>query len=109
MAKIIPLRRHKAIHVKTTSKHRVRLRVTDPHFPEETRWDVQRPVQNAGSFGALKGFNDRCARAGRWHAFDVSHRLVSRFARQIEPYAARGQVEVKIDGKPVRLVKKLRA
>jgi len=86
MAKIIPLRRHKAIHVKTTSKHRVRLRVTDPHFPEETRWDVQRPVQNA-----------------------VSHRLVSRFARQIEPYAARGQVEVKIDGKPVRLVKKLRA
>lgn len=109
MAKIIPLRRHKAIHVKTTPKHQVRLRVTDPHFPEETRWDVQRPVQNAGGFRALSGFDDRCARAGRWHTFKVSHRLVARFARQIEPYAARGHVEVKIDGKPVRLVKKLRA
>ncbi|PTE09715.1 hypothetical protein [Mesorhizobium helmanticense] len=109
MAKIIQLRRHQAISVKAKSKHRVRLRVTDGAYPEETRWDVQRPIQNAGSFRALNGFDDRCARSGRWHAFEVSHRLISRFARQIEPYAARNQVEVRIDGQAVRMVKKVRA
>ncbi len=109
MGTIIPLRRHKSIRVKKAVKHSVRVRVTDEYYPEETRWDVQRPVQNAGSFKALRGFDDACARAGTWHSFQVSHRLISRFGRQIEPYAARGQVEVRIDGQPLRLVRKARA
>lgn len=106
MGVVITLRRHESISIKSSQKHCVMVRVTDRSFPEATRWDVQRPVQNAGGFRALAGFDDPCARGGRWHSFYVGHQLVSRFVRQIEPYAARGLVDVKIDGRAMRLTSK---
>jgi len=106
MPTVISLRRHSPIKIKNSMKHIISIRVTDHYYPEESRYDAQRPVQNAGSFRALSGFNDACARSGRWHRFPVAHKLVPRFARQIEPYVARGQVEVRIDGKTMSLLKK---
>ncbi|PDT81069.1 hypothetical protein [Sinorhizobium sp. BJ1] len=111
MGTVITLRSHTPITVKASPRHRVRIRVSDRAFPESTRWDVQRPVQNAGGFQALDGFNDQCARSWRWHAFKVTHHFVSRFVRQIAPYILRGQVDVQIDGQALdfKAMKKLSA
>lgn len=107
MPTVIPLRRHRPIKIKNSIKHIISIRVTDQYDPVESRHDAERPVQTAGSFRALSGFNDACARSGRWHHFPVSRKLVPRFAQQIEPYIAHGQVEVRIESKTMGLLKKV--
>ncbi|WP_139015817.1 hypothetical protein [Ensifer aridi] len=47
MGTVITLRSHTPITVKASPRQRVRIRVSDRAFPESTRGDVQRPVQNA--------------------------------------------------------------
>ena len=103
MGKVIPFRRLQSINLQKRQRHTVRLCVIDEWYPEDTRWCVQRVVQSAGSFRANKGFNDELARNHGWHQFRVSKRLISRFAKQVEPYVTRKQVTATIDGHALTL------
>lgn len=109
MPKIIPFKRLPALTIPIRRCHNISVRVIDEDYPEETRWNYQRVVQNGGSFIANKGFTDVRARRQRWHYFQVSNRLVARFARQSESFVTRGLVEVRIDGKALRMPSRRRA
>jgi hypothetical protein len=106
MAKIIPFRRLRTITLPYRRKHRIEIRVIDQYFPEETRWSLQRANQLAAGFSANCGFTDVRARRQRWHEFAVSSRLIGRYARLVEPFVARGQAEVFIDGRALRIAAK---
>ncbi len=106
MAQLTPFKKLGSLALPTRRRHEVWVRVLDDDFLEVTRWNYQRVVQNAGTFRANKGFNDANARRHRWHKFKVPDRLVARFARQSEPFVFQGLVQVEIDGRALRVVKR---
>ena len=81
-------------------KHEVHIRVADGH--PFTRWMAQYAVQRAAAFSALRGFTDALVGRGGWHRFLVSHHLIARMVRDLEPLFASGSVRLVIDRKEIR-------
>lgn len=102
MGEVHILRGNRDVHsmwVREHHRHRVWIKIIDKRHPKLTRWIAQFAIQRAASFRALDGFTDAAVRAGKWHGFYVSHRLLARFAaRDLAPLVSEGLVRVEIDG-----------
>lgn len=83
--------------------HDVWVRIVDRDEPEEARWHLQRPMQQAASFSCLKGFSDQAARRRVWHNLTISSTYLSRrFLKEAARLVADGRVQIEIDGIRVR-------
>lgn len=105
MAQIIKFPRtpFRSVRVPTSKVHVVSVRVIDRDEPDEARWHLQYAIQRAGTFAALDGFTNQCARRRRWHSFDVKKRyLIRRFVREIGRLVLEKRVVVEIDDVRVR-------
>lgn len=105
MAQILRFPASKAcapLRVRSGQKHEVWVRVLDRAEPEEARWHLQRPIELAAGFGALKGFTDAAARRREWHRFEIGRtQLLRRFLRDVRLLVAAGRVSIEVDGADV--------
>ncbi len=80
----------------------VDLWITDERAPERTRWNVQRDIQRAAGFRALKGFTDVRARNGSRHRFSCAPERLNAMIARFEPNITAGRIKVEVAGKRVR-------
>lgn len=91
------------VNVPSRKKSGVRLRVVDRRNADLVRAQVQFAISRAAGFRALKGWTNETAQAGDWHYLDVKPELVARFLRNVARSVRRGSVELRLNGKQVRL------
>lgn len=92
----------RAVPLPSLSRHKVRIRVTDPKRPREARWHAQWPIQCAAGYAALDGFDTTAALHGTWHSFTVKPSKLTGFIRNSQTLLLAGRIEVTIDGKKIQ-------
>lgn len=84
--------------------HCVRIRFRDTTRVASDRGTVHTIVQRAANFTAARRLTVKRASRGKWHSVEIGRRsLARRLMFEIEPLAARGVVEVELDGHLVEI------
>jgi hypothetical protein len=84
--------------------HRVAVRFCRPETIGRDRGCVHVCAQNAGGYVATRRLTLSRARQGKWHRFDIKRRhLARRFLVEIEPLVALGVVDIRFDGRRIRI------
>ena len=109
MGQVIHLRKSPKQPLRNQEKYKVSIRITDSRNPEETRWIMQRIIQNASGFRANKGFTDKRAIKQFWHNFTVSNKNINEFIRESKNFVLRGLAEIEISGRPIEVLRQVNA